>query len=76
MIKRIIESTDLWIAVNQNGDAHIFAGDEPTLEDEGVFCGMLLAYLGPSRLYGLDQGECVRLLFESKVKADHSSPSK
>lgn len=75
-MSRTINSTDLFIAVNRNGDAHVFGGDEPTLEDNGTFCGMLLAYLGPGRLYGLGPGACVRLLFESKVKADQSSPSK
>jgi len=64
-MKRLIESTDLFVAVNVNGDAHIFAGNEPILETNGVFCGMLLAYLGPARLYGLQPGSCVRLLFES-----------
>ncbi len=75
-MKRTIESTDVWIAVNLNGDAHVYGGDEPVLEDNGVFCGMLLAYLGPGRLYGLGAGACVRLLFETTVKANQSSPSK
>ena len=74
-MNRTITSTDLFIAVNQNSDAHIFAGDEPVQEDNGTFCGMLLAYLGPGRLYELGPGACVRLLFESKVKTNQSSPS-
>jgi len=69
-MKRIITSTDLWVAVNVNGDAHIFAGNEPILETNGVFCGMLLAYLGTARLYGLQPGSCVRLLFESTERAN------
>ncbi len=67
-MRRVIESTDIWIATNRNGDAHIFAGDEPQL-DGSVYCGFLLAYLGPARLYGLEPGACVRLLFETTEKA-------
>ncbi len=68
-MKRLIESTDLWIAVNRDGDAHIFAGEEPQL-DGSVYCGFLLAYLGPARLYGLEPGSCVRLMFETCQKAN------
>ena len=74
-MKRIIESTDAWIAVNMNGDAHIFAGDEPVQEDNGTFSGMLLAYLGQGRLYGLGPGACVRLLFESTERANQTTLS-
>lgn len=69
-MRRVIESTDIWIAVNRNGDAHIFAGDEPVREPDGLFCGFLLAYLGPARLYGLEPGSCVRLMFETTEKVN------
>lgn len=65
MTKRIIESTDLWIGVNKkDGDAHLFAGEEPQL-DGSVYSGFLIAFLGPARLYGLEPGVCVRLMFET-----------
>lgn len=64
-MNRTITATDLFIAVNRNGEAHIFGGDEPKPEENGTFVGMLLAYLGPSRLYGLVPGECRRILLET-----------
>jgi len=69
-VKRTITSTDIYVAAHINGDCFIYGGDEPVLNDDGFYQGFVLAFIGPSGLYNLDPGSCVRLYFETRVKKD------